>query len=71
VVAVREYAHQKYGDGADLWASLPGGKVRYLDAALRHMFAHAKGETHAEDSGLPHLAHAACNILFLLELLHP
>ena len=36
-------------------------------AALRHLFAWWSGETYDPETGLNHLAHAACNILFLLE----
>lgn len=71
VIAVREYAHEEYGEGADLWRDLPDGKARYWDATLRHVFAIAKGEELDKKSGLPHLAHAACNLLFLLELHYP
>lgn len=43
--------------------------IRYRDALMRHVCAYLRdpGGTDAE-SGLPHLAHAACNIAFLLEL---
>ncbi len=71
VIAVREYAVREYGDGANQWASLADGKSRYWDAVLRHVFAHAKGEERDAKSGLPHIAHAACNLLFLLELYYP
>jgi hypothetical protein len=40
---------------------------RYEDALLRHFFAFIDGETYDPDSGLHHLAHVACNALFLLE----
>lgn len=40
---------------------------RYLAAALRHLNLWAEGEELAHDSGLPHLAHAATSVLFLLE----
>lgn len=35
-------------------------------AMLRHMFAFARGEDNDPETGLSHLAHAACNVLFLL-----
>jgi hypothetical protein len=41
---------------------------RYYGAALRHLWARARGETHDPESGLPHLAHAACCILFMLSV---
>lgn len=39
---------------------------RYIGATFRHLFAFAKGEDLDPESGLSHLAHAACCILFLL-----
>lgn len=35
-------------------------------AALRHMMAWANGEDLDTESGLPHLAHAACDLMFLI-----
>jgi len=40
---------------------------RLLDAALRHILANNEGETLDPESGLNHLAHAGCMILFALE----
>lgn len=40
---------------------------RLLGAALRHLFAFARREENDPETGLPHLAHAACCILFLLD----
>lgn len=67
VVAVLEHGAQKYG--VDNWRNVDD-KRRYLDAALRHLMAVMEGGLDEEDgdSGLPHLAHAACSLLFLLEL---
>jgi len=39
---------------------------RYYRAALGHIYARALGEYNDPETGLPHLAHAACCILFLL-----
>lgn len=41
---------------------------RLLGAALRHLGAWARGVECDEESGLPHLAHAACCVLMLLAL---
>lgn len=38
-------------------------RFRYFDAADRHMTAYQRGEWGDEESQLPHLAHAAWNIL--------
>lgn len=39
---------------------------RTIDAALRHVLAFNGGEDFDPESGLPHLAHAMCNLMFLL-----
>lgn len=56
----------KYSRGG--WMSVPNGQQRYMDAALRHMLKHGKGETHDPESGLTHLAHATWNLLAIAEL---
>ena len=53
----------KYSDHG--WRSVRGAEQRYLDAALRHLLA---PEALDPESGLPHLAHAAWNVLAVLEL---
>ena len=63
---VLEYGARKYA--ADSWKQVPDGKMRYLGALLRHLFAYMVGERLDPESKLPHLAHAACNALFILEL---
>lgn len=40
---------------------------RLLGAALRHLFAYLRGEDKDPESGLSHLAHAGCCVMFLLE----
>ena len=46
------------------WLSVKNGEERYLDAAMRHLLI--KGSD--SESGIDHLAHAAWNILAVLEL---
>lgn len=41
---------------------------RLLDAALRHIHAFIDGEDADPESGLPHIAHARCNLGFLLRM---
>lgn len=65
VVAVLEHGAKKYGD--DNWRYVENGRTRYYDALMRHVDAWWRGEDNDPESGLPHLAHAACCILFLLE----
>lgn len=64
VIEVLEYGAAKRGDHN--WQHLENARTRFLNAAFRHLSDYAQGETLDHDSGLPHLAHAACNCLFLL-----
>lgn len=41
---------------------------RLVSAAQRHLLAFNDGETLDPESGLPHIAHAMCNCMFLLGL---
>jgi hypothetical protein len=66
VVKVLEHGEQKYE--RDNWQQVDNGRQRYLAAAFRHLIAHTKGERLDEESGLPHLAHACCCLLFLLHI---
>lgn len=64
VVRVLEFGADKYTP--DNWRRV--ASERYLDAAFRHLIAHARGEYEDTESGLPHLAHATSCLLFMLEL---
>lgn len=66
VAQVLTFGAQKYA--AHSWHTVPEGDTRYKAALLRHLTAHAKGEQLDGESGLHHLAHAACDALFILEL---
>lgn len=68
VVRVLEHGAVKPGYGVDGWRHVPNGKPRYLNAAVRHVVARLRGEVNDPDSKLPHLAHAACCLLFVLEM---
>lgn len=63
IAAVLNYGANKYS--ARNWEK---GLVwhRPYAACLRHLFAWWSGETYDQETGLNHLAHAACNLLFLL-----
>lgn len=65
VAKIREYGCAKYHD-PDNWKRVE--PQRYRDALYRHLLAYFAGEENDEESGLPHLHHAACNIAFLIEL---
>jgi len=54
---------------ADNWRSLPNGKIRFIAACYRHLFAYMTGEKNDKESGLHHLAHVACCVLYVLELI--
>lgn len=63
VGAVLDYGAKKYA--ARNWEKgLAWGRL--LGAALRHLGAWARGANLDAESGLPHLAHAACCVLMLL-----
>lgn len=66
IVKVLDFGAKKYA--RDNWRYVDGGEIRYLAAAFRHMAAYNRGETHDPETGLSHLAHAGCCILFLLSL---
>lgn len=65
VAAVLTYGARKYQPNN--WRKCPS-RARYAGALLRHLFARMRGEVLDSESGLPHLAHAATNALFLLAL---
>jgi len=64
VVDVLTYGAKKYAAGN--WKQVENARSRYYNAAQRHLSAWRRGETLDPESGFPHLAHAACSILFLL-----
>lgn len=66
VAQILTFGAQKYA--AHSWQTVPQGEERYLAALLRHLTAHSKGGKNDPESGMSHLAHAACNALFILEL---
>lgn len=63
VAKVLGFGAKKYGDHNWLlgmsWLKLYG-------STLRHLFKWCLGHDRDEESGLPHLAHAACDVLMLL-----
>jgi len=63
---VLTFGAQKYA--AHSWKHVEDNQNRYWAAKVRHELARAKGEQHDPETGLLHLAHEACNALFLLEL---
>lgn len=41
---------------------------RYMDAGMRHIEAYRRGEVLDPETNLPHLAHAVCCLMFIMEL---
>lgn len=64
IVKVLEFGAKKYA--ANAWRDGIAWN-RILDAAERHIAKWKEGDTYDDESGLNHLAHAACNLVFLLE----
>lgn len=65
VVRVLMFGAKKYGEFN--WVKVERARERYFNAAIRHLTAWYRGERNDAESGLHHLAHAACCVLFLLE----
>lgn len=66
VVRVLMYGAEKYAP--DNWRKVQDWRKRYYNAARRHLEDWRHGERLDPESGLPHLAHALCCVLFLLAL---
>ena len=64
VERVLAYGAQRYG--ADNWREVPHARKRYFAAAMRHLIAWWLGEKADRDTGISHLAHVGCCVLFLL-----
>lgn len=64
IAKVLEFGKNKYS--ANNWRS-GFNWSRLLDSAMRHLTAFNDGEDKDPESGLSHLAHLGCCILFLLE----
>ena len=62
VVRVLMAGAMKYSP--DNWKFVPDARRRYFEAGMRHMTAWWEGERLDPDTGLPHLAHAVCCLLF-------
>ena len=63
---VLTFGAQKYGP--ENWKELEDLQNRYTAGALRHIFAHMDGEKLDPETGLSHMAHALCCLLFKLEI---
>lgn len=63
VVKVLTVGAKKYAD--DNWKHVEPYEQRYYAAALRHIQAWKMGEKMDKETGLPHMAHAICCLLFI------
>ena len=62
IVRVLTYGASEYTPGN--WKYV--GPGRYRSALMRHYESWRAGELHDPDTGIHHLAHVGCNVLFLL-----
>lgn len=65
-VKVLTYGAEKYEP--DNWRRVPDGPRRYFDAAQRHIWAYKEGEMYDQETGVNHIAHAICCLMFMLDL---
>ena len=64
MVRVLEFGAKKYS--RNNWQTNGGFSYRrVLTACVRHLFAYMRGEDTDPESGLSHISHAQCNLLFL------
>lgn len=66
IVKVLEFGAKKYA--RENWRHVPDARRRYLAASVRHLAAYMNGEAKDTETGLSHIAHAGCCVLFLLSL---
>lgn len=66
VVRVLTYGAQKYSDNN--WLLVEKKEQRYPSAAMRHISAYMQGERYDPETGINHMAHAICSLLFILAL---
>ena len=64
VIKVLMFLAKKYN--RDSWKSIPDAKRRYFNEAMRRLDAYQDLEPADKESGLSHLAHAVCCLIFLL-----
>ena len=64
IVKVMDMGKKKYS--RDNWQSVEDGKNRYSAACMRHLTAYWSGEKIDPESGISHLGHAMCCLLFMM-----
>jgi Domain of unknown function (DUF5664) len=68
VAQILQYGIEKYKVTAGNWMFVENAEERYTDALYRHLAASLDGHWVDDESKLPHMAHAACNALFVLAI---
>lgn len=66
IAKVLTYGAQKYAPNN--WRLVEDHESRYFAAAQRHLWAWQRGEKTDPETGISHLAHAACSLMFLADL---
>ncbi len=66
VVKVLEFGSKKYAPNN--WQYVDNADERYWNAAMRHLIAYKTESANDSETGLSHLAHAICCMLFLQHL---
>lgn len=64
VIKVLMWGEKNYN--RDNWQLVANSRIRYYNAAMRHITAWFEGKKSDPDTKLPHLAHAVCCLLFLM-----
>ena len=64
---VLAFGAEKYG--RDNWKQCSKDQMHlYWDAFERHVNAYKRGEENDQETGMSHISHAACNLMFIQEL---
>ena len=63
IAEILQLGKEKYGPNN--WKQLANPEDRYFAAAMRHLILWRQGEMVDAESGKSHMAHAACNLMFL------
>lgn len=62
ISAVQRFGAKKYAPNS--WQHVKNGRLRYMAAAFRHMSRIMQGERYDPESGLPHIDHALCSLMY-------
>lgn len=62
---------KRFETGEGNWRNVTGGADRYYHALQRHLEFWRSGEMNDPDTGLPHVAHAMCNMMFIASMAAP